>query len=552
MSATRSPLNAQAVSNLTIPSEEELREALNNGDVTIEEFQLLLEYFYGSTFPGLQIVAGDLPNLDLIGVDSVSDLDILQQEQLSAFRNDTNARPRKRRSGFGAFSRVYLDQELNSREQSRRVYQFRIGSARGWQAEGSIGSAYGRSALWRSRSLVWRAANSSQISITLGNYDVRWGTGLAFGRRARLLAKLPEFNSESFRTPDRGGFNGATIFGKTTLGSGHTLDWRALGSVQQDTGNRLNTIGAMGNVSLGSVTVGALLGRSTLNSREGITGIRQEQLALSLGTTDPSKRAKAYPLWFNAEVNTQRNSGVLTTALNAEWKYDTKDGNVRGALWHYPRAYRNLTGGGRSGILYESIEIDELGFQFRDRRVNQSGGLLRSVTALDGKNKIETGLEFSKQNRGGASRGDYILAWRHSVSGAEVKLEAGGRTVTSSATDAKSRWRIQAQYTMRGRPTQLRAAVRYLKEVTHSPALGLFARFSRKFGAGSKLELWLDVARFRWWQGGLERFYSYVQYETPLDTGGTVSLITKLVYRYNEASGNPSRVVARLEVRTLW
>jgi hypothetical protein len=553
LNSAQYPLFAQEVSNLTIPSEEELRDALANGEVTIEEFQLLLEYFYGATFPDLQIAAGDLPNLDLIGVKAISQLDRLQQEQLSAFRSPGGVGTHSGKSRVGAYSRIYVDQELTDSERSRRVYQFRIGEADGWSAEGSLGSAYGKSALWRSRSLQWSSPNGLGLSVVFGNYDVRWGTGLAFGRRARLLSQLPDLNFESLRTPDRGGFNGLSVSGVTELGAKNSLSWRALASSQLDLDNRLNTLGVMGNVSLGHYAIGALLGRSTLGSRRGAGGISQEQFSLSVSG------AKSRPFWLNAELNTQRNmrrnvtgnDGALATAFNTEWRINTDGGNVRGAFWHYPRSYRNLTGGARSGILYESVEFEELGFRFRDRRINQTGGLVRSVTALDEKNKIETGLEFSGQGQG-ATRGDYILAWHRRINQHELKLEAGGRTVTKFSADIQSRWRLRAQITSHGKDTQIRAALRYLKEVSSSPALGFFARFSRKFRTGSRVELWLDVARYRWWEGGLERLYSYVQYEAPLGKDGAVALLTKLVYRYSESASVPSLVVARLEVRTRW
>jgi len=536
-------LQAQDVSNVTLPSEEELRNALNNGDITIEEFQLLLEYMYSSTFPDLTVVAGNIPNLDLIGAGALLRLDRLQQEQLDAI--DAGGH-----SSGNARVRVYADQELNDRRRARSVYQFRLGQRVGWRVEGSVASAFGQTSLWRSRSLHWSNATNPTLSITLGNFNLRWGTGLAFGYRSRLLQRQTDLSYESFRTPDRGGFNGLSVLGQTPLDKNHKLRWQAIGSTQQDIAHRLNTTGVMGDITLADITVGALWARSELDIRDSSGSFVQNQFALSI------KSARTASLWYNTEVNTQNNAGTHSVAVSAEWRYNTAAGNVRGAFWRYPRSYRNLTGGARSGLLYETLEFDDIGFSYRDRRVNQTGGLLRSVTALDGRNKLETGIEYSKQNRGSATRGDYILALLHQFERNELKLEAGGRSVTNSSTAVDSRWRLRAQFTSQfssgHTQLQLRTALAYRKQVSDSPALGFFTRIRATVRNKQRLELWLDINRFRWWRGGLERLYSYIQYSAPVGASGAVSLLTKLVYSYNESSTNHSRVVARLEALAQW
>ncbi len=541
-------LYAQSVSNLTIPSEEELRDALFNSEITFEEFELLLEYFYGTTLPELPIVAGSIPNLDLVGITNSAELDKLQQEQLAGIKGSKAKDLSKNNKGLGAWVRMYIDQELNGGERSRNVYQFRVGQNSGWRFEGAIGSAYGREALWRSRSLKWQSAEKSKLSIVLGNYDLIWGAGLALGRRGRLLGRQNSLSFESLLTPDRGGFNGVSVAGVTSVTASRKIQWQAIGSGHRDITNRLGTLALMGKTTSGFLTVGVLWGRNSLRARDGSGEFVQDQYSLSLGA------AKSKPLWFNAEINTQvskqSDAKVLTIAASAEWRYTSSAGNVRGAAWRYPRSYRNLTGGARSGILYESIEFEELEFSYRDRRINQTGGLLRSVTTLSSVSKVETGIEFSSQGRSGATRGDYILAYHRKINGHDLKLEAGGRTVTNSTSTLGSRWRLRAQLSSKPKMTSFRTAVTYHKETDKSPAIGVFARISRSFRTGSKLELWLNVSRYRFRESRIERFYSYLQYLAPINKSGSIVALTKLVYRYNDSSA--SRVVARFEVQTQW
>ncbi|MFQ5606624.1 MAG: hypothetical protein ACE5GA_01655 [Candidatus Zixiibacteriota bacterium] len=540
MSSAR--LSAQQISNEVFPTEEEALEALNSGRITVEEFELLLEYFYWFSSRGADSTQRDIPNLDLTAGQRRAELDELQLEQLDGLLGRMRSSAGRAGSNYFGRVRMYADQELTGAERSRDVYQVRIGERGSWEANTVIGAEYGRPKRFKTRTVSYTPENGKLVEALGGNFQLRRGGGLALGRRGRALARADNLDFESFLTPDRGGLNGALVTVRPHTGGALTPELTAAVSYQRSVDHRLTSLIWSGEARAHGWGAGVSVTRSRLTNR--LTDIHVTQGQYSI-----YGERRAGSVNTLAELNGESNDGTVSLAGVVEARYQTGRGNVRGAFWSYPKGYWNLLGAGRSGIIYESVDIAEVDFTIRDRRVDQSGALLRSLAPLSGGWELETGLDLARQ-ADQDRRAEYILALHKEMAGVgRFKLEGGGRAEKRDGAEVE-RWRARAQLT--GRPDwgSWRAAAQVSRQGSRDKQVALFARVTRRFRA-RELELWANLTE--WESGaGLKRFYGYLQYSASLDRAERLHVVSKLGYRYSASATVRSRVAARIELSASW
>lgn len=540
---------SQSVSNLILPTEEEALVAYLAGDISAAEYILLLDLFYGNRALDSLHLPWEIPNVDVIADQRLNELDDLQLEQIAGLYYPDGTTERVSSAALKVSARVTVDQELNAARRSASAYRLKVGDGSGgrpsWGFSGILASVYRREVVWRERNLYWRPFAKSETTVQLGNYDLRWGLGLALGRRGRMLRRQTELTYESFLYPTRSGLNGLLVSG--SLGSGAIragrVRWLAFGSTWRDSRIVMKTF-ALGLSREGaSWQAGLLFTRTALDRRIGEGSFQQEQYSGYLQKSLQDFKSQM-------EINAQVNDGSLTIAGAAEGRYQTTGGNVRLAAWVYPADYVNLLGGGRAGQLSEVIRLEDLGFEFSERHHNQRGALVRSLSPLSRQTKLETGLHVSARGSG-ELRAEYIVAAIHSLTDQrKLKLEGGGRLNHTSSLD-KDRWRVRAQLSERRNWGDWRLAVGYSEIDDSRGAVSIFGRLTRKMPHNGRLELWLDLARM---ESGteLKRFYGYIRMVAPLDMEGSILAVSKVGYSYNENMNASSRVVVRFELQSHW
>lgn len=532
----------QHISNEVLPTEEELLWALSVGAINGNEFELALERFFWFDEFRTDSSVNDIPNLDLTAGQTSGELDALQREQLSGFLNsgggDRSSYP------ISGRIRIYSDQELNGAERTRQVYQVRISGGRRWELSGALGSRHGSDVIVRSRTLRLTPFQEKNLSLTVGSFHVKRGASLAIGRRSKILLPATELGYESWLTPARGGFNGLALEHTHRLSQANSLNWLLALSSQRDEFTRHNTVALSAEIKSRYVTVGATHTFSRLERRD--TQNKFEQRQYSWYT---SVRKKAFR--GLAEVNLQSNQGRQELAGVAEARYQTGDGNVRAAFWVYPAGYVNLLGSGKSSILYETVRLSDDAFGFRDRRVDQRGGLIRSLSPLGGGIDLETGLDLSGQSDGDL-QSDYIVALHKNIEGVgRIKVECGGRFNDFGGRITRNRWRIRTQLTSKRSWGSFRLAAQFERSGPRSENLALFGRITANLGR-RRLELWSNISKYSIRLKGVSRSYSYVRFSSPIDASGAIRIASKVTYRYVGGGQQNSIVTARVEIISNW
>lgn len=536
------PAACQHISNEVLPTEEELLWALSIGAIDPNEYELALERFFWFNEYRRDSLANDIPNLDLTAGQSEEELDALQREQLSGFLNSGGGE--RSSTQFSGRVRMYSDQQLNDRQFTRQVYQGRISGGRLWEISGSLGSRYGSEVIVRSRSLRITPLQQKRLSLTIGSFQIKRGASLALGRRSQILRSAQELGFESWLTPARGGFNGLALEHTVRLTNSHSLNWLLALSSQRDDVSRLNSVALSAEIKSKRFTLGAIHTQSRLERRDIDNKFDQRQYSLYTSVREKSFRGLA-------EVNMQSNGGRQEVAGVAEARYQTGQGNVRAAFWVYPKGYVNLLGSGKSSVLYETIDLQEGAFRFRDRRVDQRGGLIRSLSPLGGGVDLETGIDLSGQSDGDL-QSDYIVALHKNIQGlGRFKLEGGGRFTDFAGRQSTNRWRIRTQLTSRRSWGSFRVAAQFDRRRPRSDNLAFFGKIVANLGR-QRLELWSNISRFPIRSRKVSQTYSYIRIISPIDASGAIRIATKLIYRFTTNSRIRSTVTARVELIANW
>ena len=190
---------AQQPSIRPYESEEDLWEALNDGEITFDEFTELLDLARAGA-DSLLAPRSDweaLPGSDagyLAPPDASQTL--IQAAPVRSSRVDIP---------WVSSVRMGVDADLHepSGADGYSVIRLHRGALRGvfdFEHDRDDGGE------WRRRSLVWQSRN---CSVVLGNFEPRWGRGLVVGRRSRVLSSSEV--SGSFWQPTRGRFNGGWV-----------------------------------------------------------------------------------------------------------------------------------------------------------------------------------------------------------------------------------------------------------------------------------------------------------------------------------------------------
>ncbi|MCH9030641.1 MAG: hypothetical protein IIB00_00070 [candidate division Zixibacteria bacterium] len=535
-------LSAQQISREVYPTEVELFEAFIVGDIEFEEYLLLVELLRSGDDFQTSISTGSIPNIDFVGKQEFSELGPLQREQADGFRLDSVGIKISR--NFHGSLRIYTDQELNESQRSQEFYRLRIRSQSGIRIGATISGGLNSPERWRERFIEWRPDGSRTNTFRVGSFSTKWGLGLALGRRRSLLDAERSLGSESFLFPDRGAQNGIIYTGALDFSSKSSLDYLGFGSTQRDSNTRIESAGLGVTLKRRPINAGALFTFAQVVDRR--NGLRFKQFQYSGNFRHITRDTHT-----EFETSLQSNNGILSVAAIAEGRRRIGDISLRLAGWAYPGGFTNLLGAGRSGLVYESIELETARFSFTDRRNNQRGFLLRSVTPLGSELELEMGIDLSGQPDGDW-RGDYLFGVSDSVGGMgrlSVEFSGSSREINSVAKD---KWRLRTQILGYNDDVRVRAYIEYREKTGRPAALGLFGRIQGDILENIPGDLWLNFSEVEITSLTLRRFTGFVRVSSPIFDDSAIRMSMKINYRYNKNSSQSSVMTLRLELNAVW
>ncbi|GAB4319833.1 MAG: hypothetical protein Kow0074_09680 [Candidatus Zixiibacteriota bacterium] len=339
---------AQQPSVRPYESEEDLWEALREGEIRQDEYDELLEILRlgtDSTF----VPESDwetLPGSDagyLSPPDSSSDIARADNFIATAWR-DIQMRWR---SGF--------EGRLSSPTQNDAYTNGRIESPN-WRVLLSWRSDE-RGARWQRRVIE---ARSHGFTLQAGNVEPRWGRGLVIGRRSRLLgSRIANRPDGGFLQPDQSRLNGLWLRSDAsrTL-SAHLLvsDIRSDSLIERMIGAQVVARRGIVRVGVATLTGGIEKPSSAAQFRQNIIG----------GHVQVGNDHRA----VLGEIATERN-GATAKAAELVWGFER--GRFHGTAWSYSDGFVNPWGGGPSHSDRTSITLDAIDESYSTRTTGERG-----------------------------------------------------------------------------------------------------------------------------------------------------------------------------------
>jgi hypothetical protein len=380
---------SQSISSEIYETEEDLKEGLEKGYLTLDEYLELLDMLRSKL--GLSADEADKLNLvpdvsrvDLLKV-SPSDQDIIINRKIGSFLAEEKEAGPSLLSGRVVWK---LKQDLNENGETENYLLYKIGRPERltWRMEADHIShspnAISDKGTFRVRKRSLRLLIPEYSSeLVLGNYDRRIGLGLNVGYHPLLhYATESEHESDdSFLYPVFGRYNG--FCAQTQLGAfvGLMLYSRNKGSQIEDQVRSLDLSYQSEKAQIGiCISDGKLSGISDVNSLQDDCGsfhldLKFEHLNLSSEYALLSNKASAAAFDVYASRKLYR--------FDLSW-------------WRYDDDFIHPHGGGISNPDYETLYLEEIDYKFRARQAGERGVFFKST--YEPVNKFSLKLSFSQ------------------------------------------------------------------------------------------------------------------------------------------------------------
>ena len=525
------PLTAQSLSTKVYPTVEEAHEAYLRGDVDYDTYLSLVEILEAGVDSTELYLLNEIPNVDYFLRVWRERASSMEREQTESALQDTTI---ETDTGLPhGFVRTKQTRIMDEDEADRSYYFLKSTVSEQWSVEGKLNREYEDRAEFTRRSLVYRARRGPLKKVIIGNYTARYGLGVSVGYRGRFIDKSDDVAEESALFPIYGGFNGLYVEGK---GRRDAVKWMI--HYDQNQNHRLRMVAMDYIKRLNRFRVEAIVLGGELDNRETDKSYKYYQLGACVRYASVEYDAAV-------EIAIPRYADNVVPAVLFEGSYAAAPLHLRVSAWRYGDDYLNFTGGGRSGSQYHTVTIDSLDFEFRDRRNDQRGVLLRGETELSDRFTYTASFSLYGQDR--------FAYYVSSLIGLEYALDDNNtlRADYRYERDADEPETItDHEVRMEGRNTGKRHAIRsyigYSRDRQSREYLSCFARVRLTTEPLGSLETWFDLDKINIQHGGVDYFYAYIREALPVLPYLEVGV--KYSYRYS-TSGERSTFYLDAEAR---
>jgi len=525
---------AQELSTFIYPSEDELQEAFQNGEIGFDQLITLQEIIQFGIDSTQLYLLDEIPNLSSFWMTNRPEDSGLSLEQEKPFLEE----PPEPRTIQARFSHDFA-QKLEDKGQSRYRTFGEINAGNGLKAAFRLHREYSGVERFVYRRLEFKPKNSPIRRIVLGNYTARLGLGTVLGYRGKLLDFSNEINGESILYPDYGGSNGLDLELKAGNSSGQLVF-----SQQRDTDYSIRTIGASFGQSIHNWSPMAVA--STTNLRNRLNGASIDDFKYGVNI-----RSEYHNGYTQIEISAQSGEKNSFGAAVIEGKHISGTTKIAYAGWLYDDNYIDLTGGSKAGNLRRASEIEDVDFRFSDKRSGQEGGLLKTEVELTnntdlissfiyaGRDKDDYNFEFlsaieNKINSGWNLRIDHVSRFKH-------RLES-----LQEVEDIFRRSRVELRFV--NPAVYVRTYLAYQSKTGSDDYMAFFINSRYTTRRGSELSLWFNLGEFKHNQGRVDYWYGFIENRNKLfDNVRTIAKFTHS-FRRGRADEHLSTISVGLEV----
>jgi hypothetical protein len=333
---------------------DQLDQALEEGEISYDDYLLLMESFLGSPYD--DILTDE--NIKLESADTVAAVDNGKSRLRLSYHGSLQQKLEKER-GFVRYDRLACEWGKLRLDLSFELHNQ-------------------KQLIFRSRSLRYRHSGGEVI---LGSYDLRLGQGVTqgLGSYHTQLHEDSDFGS-SLRLPIKNRHNGILIR-------------QHFGAIQ--TGLLLSDIEG---ADFYRTAIGSFVEIGQPKRSAGVVFLRQQ-----LGRNGNTKRHQEYfAPYFRFSAKTLTLSGESSFGLGSSaahmYREEIERRRVRQDItfFNYARDYQNLQSGGYAYSDYEELSIDDIGFSYRDKRAGRVG--LATSSTLEIVDDVDVGLSLVRWN----------------------------------------------------------------------------------------------------------------------------------------------------------
>jgi hypothetical protein len=357
-------VHAQELSTSVFLSEDELDEALRNGELTYEQYQNLKEIMQYGIDSVSQYLLDEIPNLMYLLDTDTTLSDLTEQDQTAGFV----PRSRATRSRGSVSWRYTTLLEEDTRSWYRSAID--LAPTDHWRFRMHVNREASGVERVTTRSLGFRSRDGLVRRMEFGNFTTRFGLGTVFGHRGKVLDYSEKLDGESFLFPDYGGYNGVLANLQIDEFALH-----ALGSVNRDERHRIFSGGLFVQRRCGPFHPGVIIGVNRITDRTSDVSVTIPTAAL---TSQMKYRRGIMTLELSRQA--AHASSAISGAVEGRHRFESAE--LRYAGWYYGDDFIDLTSGSKSGQIYIPDSLESVGFEYRTRRTGQSGGMVRTQVEL--------------------------------------------------------------------------------------------------------------------------------------------------------------------------
>lgn len=515
------------------PSDEELFEAFLRGDIDYQTYINLAELFENGIDSTELYLLEEIPNINYFLESYINDYSRLEWEQAESFIIE-DARDEKKTAGFFR-ARSYRKLEENGGEKNHFYLKSALNEQ--WSLDARFSDNYTGEKEWGKRSVVYRSRKGAVRKIIFGNFTTRFGLGLSVGYRGKLLSKDEPLSEETLLFPDYGGFNGLYLEGGRTKDAMKALVHHDQNQMFRISAGAFDFMTKYKHFQWEGIVLGSIV-------ENRLTDVKYRHY--QLGSFVKYKRNA-----FNAAVEMAFPVDALSSSPAAlfESKFSTDEITVKLSAWHYGDDFINLTGGGRAGSFYRTVSVDTVDYEFRDKRVDQRGILLRSKVVLGYDVQHEFILSVYGQDR--------YRNFVKLVSAFEIPVTAGSlirfdiRSVREKdVVEILTESEFRLEYRLKQELLDLRSYLGFTRDKADRKYLSYFMRLKNRFRGFGLAELWLNLARVDRSSGHIDYFYAYIR--EALNLSAALEVGAKYSYRYNRRISDREQSILQLEAKLKW
>lgn len=344
---------AQQPSIRPFESEEDLWEALNDGEITFDEFTEFLDLARSGADSLLT------PHSDWEALPGSEAGYLTAPDSVQALAAVPSTRASRMDLPWVSTIRLGYNTDLSGSDASDgfTIMRFQFGS---WRVVGDFDHDRDDHGIWRRRSITWRPRN---LTFVLGNFEPRWGRGLIVGRRTRLVTQTENSGDGPFSL---GRFDGLYFSTNSKRRLSTEVFLSGIGSDEF----REAALGAQILARHRSWTIGlASVGGNVSRPDTGLYDYFDDTIYVEAEYSAHLRYSRNRREML-AELAVD-NDGATAKALELVWP--SAHGRFHARAWSYGSGYVGLWGGGPGHSDTRPVYLDSLYHTFNSRTSGERG-----------------------------------------------------------------------------------------------------------------------------------------------------------------------------------